>query len=84
MSRTLDGDGELTLMSCAGAGGAARNDLCALGKISAKTGNVLVVYVFDLVYAESANLLAGFASAAIVVAIESIVLLHNENLLFQL
>jgi len=67
-------------MSCAGAGGAARDYLCALGKISAKTGNVLVVYIFDLVNAERANLLAGFASAAIA-AIESIVFLHNENLL---
>lgn len=79
MSCALDSDGELALMSCAGTGSTARNDLGALGKISAKAGDILVIYIFDLINAKCANLLAGFA---VTVTIKSIVLLHNENLLF--
>ena len=54
----LDGDGQLTLMSSAGAGGTAGQDLAALGQIAAQFGRILVIDMLDLIHAEAAYLLA--------------------------
>ena len=64
MARTLDGDGQLTLMESAGTGNAAGNDLRALGNVLAQAGDVFIVNVVDTVHAEAANLLAASTGAA--------------------
>ena len=53
---TLDGVGELALMTRAAARDAAGNDLAALGDETAQTTDVLVVNEADLVRAELADL----------------------------
>jgi hypothetical protein len=58
VTRALDRDGELSLMSSAYAGHAAGKDLGALGDESAKSHNVLVVNMLYLINTESAYLLA--------------------------
>ena len=58
MTGALDGDGQLTLMLGAGTGHTAGQDLAALGNVTAKLGDVLVVDVLDLLGAEGADLAA--------------------------
>ena len=58
MARALDGDGQRPLMAGAGAKLAARFDLAALGKVAAKTGDILVIDLIDVVGAEAADLAA--------------------------
>ena len=73
MPCALDGNGQLTLMSSAGAGGAAGQDLAALRSVAAQLGSVLVVHMLDFVDAEAAYLfpLAG----------TSLIVHHDEILL---
>ena len=65
MTRALDRCCEVTLMSCAGAGHAARKDLASLGHEAAQTCDVLVINVLYLVNAEASNLLAGLSAAVV-------------------
>ena len=58
LTGALDGLGQLTLMHGAGAGGAAGQDLSALGSIAAQLGSVLIVDALDLVHAEGTDLAA--------------------------
>ena len=58
MTRTLDRYGEFALMCRAGAGDTAGQDLGALGHIAAKSCDILVVDVLDLIYTEAAYLTA--------------------------
>ena len=60
MAGTLDRDGKLTLMLGAVAGHTAGQDLAALGHKAAETGQVLIIDMLDLIYAELADLAAGF------------------------
>ena len=57
MTRTLDSDGELTLMLCAGAGDSSGEDLRTLGDILSQTGYVLVIDLVDVICAELADFL---------------------------
>ena len=54
----LDRDGELTLMSSAGAGSTAGQDLAALGSIAAELGGILEINARNLIDAEVTYLLA--------------------------
>ena len=58
LTGALDGDGQLALMSCAGAGRAAGQDLAALGRVAAELCRILEVNARSLVNAEVTNLLA--------------------------
>jgi hypothetical protein len=71
-SRTLDSGGELALMLCTGAGHTAGQDLTALAGETAKTGNVLIIDMLDLIYAERADLPARLAATGTAYAIASI------------
>ena len=57
MTGALDGGGQIALVSGAGTGGTAGQDLAALGQVTAELSGVLVVDGGHLVHAESANLL---------------------------
>ena len=78
MARTLDGDGQLTLMESAGTGNAAGNDLRALGNVLAQAGDVFIVNVVDTVHAEAANLLAASTGAATTVHAEHMLYIIDE------
>ncbi len=56
MTRTLDSYGQLALMCRAGAGDTAGQNLCALGHIAAKSCDILIVDILDLIYTEAAYL----------------------------
>ena len=71
-SRALDGGRELALMLCTGTGHAAGKDLTALAGETAKTGNVLIIDMLDLIYAERADLPARLAATGTAYAIASI------------
>ena len=58
LTGALDGLGQLALMHGAGTGGAARQDLGALGDEAAQLGGVLIVDILALVNAELAHLFA--------------------------
>ena len=58
MAGALDGDRQLTLMSSAGAGGTAGQDLAALGQVTAELRSVFEIDVRNLIDAEGADLLA--------------------------
>ena len=51
-------DYKVTLVSCAGTGGTAGQDLAALGQVTAELAGVLVIDSGHLINAESTNLLA--------------------------
>ncbi len=57
MSCSLNGYGELSLMLCASTGDSARENLGSLGYALAKSCNVLIVDMLDLVCAELTDLL---------------------------
>ena len=56
MASALDRNGQLTLMCGAGAGNAAGQDLSPLGHIAAKSCDILIVDILDLIYTEAAYL----------------------------
>ena len=58
LTGTLDGGGQVALMSGAGAGGTAGQNLATLGQETAKLCSVLVIDAGHFVHAESAYLLA--------------------------
>ena len=58
LASTLDGADQVTLVSCAGTGGTAGQDLAALGQVTAKLCGILVIDAGHLVHAECTNLLA--------------------------
>ena len=64
MARALDRDRQLALMLGAVAGHAAGQDLAALGHEATQAGEVLVIDVLNLIYAELADLAAGLAAVA--------------------
>ena len=63
MTRTLDRSGQLTLMSRAGTGNTAGQDLASLGHVTAETRDILVVDMLYFIYAEAANFLARLSAA---------------------
>ena len=56
MTCTLDSLGQLTLMSSAGTGHAAGQDLAALGHVLLQLAGIFIVNVCNLIYAECAYL----------------------------
>lgn len=71
MTSTLDRDRQLTLMTGAGAGHAAGQDLGTLGDISAELRIILVIDGFYFIDAEAANLLAALAATTAVISFRS-------------
>lgn len=69
MSGALDRNGQLPLMTGAGAGHSAGNDLSSLRKISPQAGNIFVIDGLNLIDAESANLSSGLSVAGSVVTL---------------
>lgn len=63
MTRTLDRRGQLTLMSCAGAGYTTGQDLASLGHVTAKTRDILIIDMLYFINTETANFLAGLSAA---------------------
>ncbi len=59
LAGALDRLGQLALMHGAGTGGAARQDLAALGQVAAQLGGVLIINISRLVHAELANFCDG-------------------------
>jgi hypothetical protein len=57
MAGTLDSDGQLTLMLCAGTGNSSGKNLCTLADELAKSCNILVIDLIDTICAELADLL---------------------------
>lgn len=57
VTRTLDSDGQLALMLCAGAGNSSRKDLRALGDVLSQACYILVIDLVDVIGAELADLL---------------------------
>lgn len=72
----LDGDGQLTLMLCAGTGGTTGQNLAALGNVAAQLGSVLIVNLLDLVHAEGTDLSALTSARTSIIS-------HNRNLLLE-
>ena len=70
MACALDGYGQLTLMTSAGAGYTAGNDLSAFGKVLTQTGNILVVDFLNSIYTESANLSAGLSATGTIISFQ--------------
>ena len=58
LTGALDGDRQLALMGCAGAGSTAGQDLAALGNVAAELGGILEIDARSLVDAEVTYLLA--------------------------
>ena len=80
LAGSLDSLSELTLMHSANAGSTTRQDLAALGHVTAKLGGVLIVDEGSLINTELAN----FSALAVlgIVLIESqscILLIINQN-----
>ena len=69
MSGALDRNGQQPLMTGAGAGHSAGNDLSSLRKISPQAGNIFVIDGLNLIDAESANLSSGLSVAGSVVTL---------------
>jgi hypothetical protein len=80
--RALDGDGELALMACAGAGDAAGNNLSAVGEISSQAGDVLVIDIMNLVDTERADLFSAFSAARLAVRLSFLSKANEMQLLF--
>ena len=59
---TLDSLGQLTLMSSAGTGHAAGQDLAALGHVLLQLAGIFIVNVCNLIYAECAYLATATAA----------------------
>ena len=57
LTGTLDSGGQVTLVSGAGTGGTAGQDLAARGQVTAELAGVLVIDAGHLIHAECANLL---------------------------
>ena len=55
LAGTLDGAGQVTLVSGAGTGGTAGQDLAALGQVTAELSGVLVIDAGHLINAESTD-----------------------------
>jgi hypothetical protein len=72
MSRALNRNGQLALVAGTGARDTARYDLSAVGKVAAKTGDIFIIDVVDLIDTEGANLLSSFAVAGTGFSISSI------------
>ena len=62
MTCTLDSLGQLTLMSSAGTGHAAGQDLAALGHVLLQLAGIFIVNVCNLIYAECAYLATATAA----------------------
>ena len=65
MTGALYSDGQLSLMTSAGTGYAARNDLCAVGQVSSQSRYILVIDVFDFIHAERADFLSALSVASV-------------------
>jgi hypothetical protein len=63
MTRTLDSDGQLTLMMCASTGYSAGENLRSLRNKAAKLGNIFIIDCVDLINTKTANLFTGLTSA---------------------
>ena len=72
---SLDSLGELTLMHSANTGGAARQDLAALGDIAAELCNIFIVDVGSLIYAKLANFSAFAVLGIVLIKSQSCILL---------
>ncbi len=72
--------GELTLMHCAGAGGAAGQDLAALGHIAAELSGILIVDAGGLVYAKLADFSALAGLGIVLIESHSCILLEGLTL----
>ena len=84
MPGALNRNRQLTLMARASAGYSAGQNLCSLRDKTAQFCDILVIDGFNFVYAEAANLFAAFASTrTAVIALGSITVCHNGNLLFS-
>ena len=59
VSGTFDGNGQLTLMFCAGAGNPTRQDLTPFGDELPQFGGVFIIDFLDFVDAEGANFSSG-------------------------
>ena len=57
LTSTLDGGGQVTLVSGTGTGGTAGQDLATLGQVTAQLGSILLIDSSHLVNAEGAYLL---------------------------
>ena len=58
LTGTLDSGGQVTLVSCAGTGGTAGQDLATLRQVTAEFAGVLVIDAGHLIHAKCANLSA--------------------------
>ena len=81
MPGALDGDSQLTLVSGAGTGSTAGQDLAALGQITTQLGSILVINALNFIHAEAANLLALAGTHSIVSHFESSYLSIREKIL---
>jgi predicted mannosyl-3-phosphoglycerate phosphatase (HAD superfamily) len=73
MTRTLNRDGQLALMMCAGTGYSAGQNFRPLRYKAAKLGNIFIIDRVDFINTKTANLFTGLASAGAAVTVLSIV-----------
>ena len=71
MSCALDRNSQLALMTGAGAGYTAGDNLSAVREISSQAGDVLVINLMNFIYAEGTDFLSAFSAARPSVAIVS-------------
>ena len=72
MAGALNSGGKLTLMTGAGAGHTAGQDLCAVGYKLTKTCNILIIDAFYLINAKAAYLSAALMSACTLGALRTL------------
>ena len=84
MTRALDGDSQLALMTRTGSHHPAGHNLRALGNIPAQLGNVLIINFLHLVHAEGTDLAAGLAAAGAGISFSLFSLCQWKNLLYSI
>ena len=80
MSGALDRNGQLPLMTGAGAGHSAGNDFCSLAQVSSQAGNIFVVDILNAVNAELAYFFSALSGATSFASFSSF---HGTNLLMK-
>ena len=82
LTSTLDSSGQVTLVSCAGAGSTTGQDLATLGQVTADLCSVLVIDAGHLIHAECANLLALAGANTLFVSHEDYLLVNVKKVQF--
>ena len=77
LTGTLDSGGQVTLVSCAGTGGTAGQDLSTLGQVTTELCSVLVIDSGHLGNSESTDLLALAGTHTLFVSHEDYLLRKN-------